>query len=819
MKKYLTLGIILYSALLFGQNWDIISNVNHVYDIEKAGDNIFFSSWSGVVQISGDNALPLSEMEEIRHINTGNGLISNDIRNLTMIDTPQSLWMGTSSNGISILNETNLQNVGMEIGFPTLRINRILEVNSRILVASSAGLLEYYYMSEVNFPFLLHRYDDQTTGGALPNSNISDILLTENNYLYLAYNGGISYTHIDSLGVSSAWHILSQNSPIPNISKYLISNNSQKLAIAAGNTIYITDPDLSPTTWDLINIYYGGVSRNISSIKLSEQNQLWVAYGNWDEDLLTYTTVDDTLMTMIDLNSNEVQHFIREQDGMGFYPISIIKEIEGEIYLGTWGNGIARFRNGAWEFYDPDNIAFPKITMITTDHNNALWFCSGYRGDLVVRKGTMGVSVFKDGSWQGFQRHNSPLHSDNILAIEVDSRNRKWFGAWYSSLPFGRGLTIYDDATESWLYADANGFREWNHANENWSTVLSNYPSLLSSTIAGLHLDKHDNMLVLCYDGGVTVLDKNDQLVGEFQVPGSDRQLVTSAYHNGRQYFIGTSRDVGLSIWNDDSIPETNGPHWLTQIPPELKSGDIYGVVSVETSNGGWQHFIASGSGLYMWDEYNWYLYDVYIKRQRYNFAYGRWENDTLYYEDEERIFGSIHTSPTCIYADPFGRIWVGSISNGITMFDPVTERFTNYYQGKSPLLSNHISTLGYDPLQGRLLIGTGDGLNTLRIGLTTKPDIPLGTLRAYPNPFHPDGVNTTQIANLPQDSMPAGDNECRVYSASGNLVAKLKENPFARFEWDGRNSSGDIVSSGVYYFVVSDKDGKIKRGKLAVIR
>jgi len=72
---------------------------------------------------------------------------------------------------------------------------------------------------------------------------------------------------------------------------------------------------------------------------------------------------------------------------------------------------------------------------------------------------------------------------------------------------------------------------------------------------------------------------------------------------------------------------------------------------------------------------------------------------------------------------------------------------------------------------------------------------------------------------NLPIDSMPPGDNECRIFSASGNLVAKLRENPFARFEWDGRNDAGDLVSSGVYYFVVSDKDGKVKRGKLAVIR
>ena len=47
----------------------------------------------------------------------------------------------------------------------------------------------------------------------------------------------------------------------------------------------------------------------------------------------------------------------------------------------------------------------------------------------------------------------------------------------------------------------------------------------------------------------------------------------------------------------------------------------------------------------------------------------------------------------------------------------------------------------------------------------------------------------------------------------------KLKENDFSRFEWDGRNKSGNLVSSGIYYFVVTDSDGNVERGKIAVLR
>ncbi|MCD8481136.1 MAG: hypothetical protein LRZ88_13665 [Candidatus Cloacimonetes bacterium] len=47
----------------------------------------------------------------------------------------------------------------------------------------------------------------------------------------------------------------------------------------------------------------------------------------------------------------------------------------------------------------------------------------------------------------------------------------------------------------------------------------------------------------------------------------------------------------------------------------------------------------------------------------------------------------------------------------------------------------------------------------------------------------------------------------------------KLNESPYARFEWDGKNKAGDIVANGIYYFVVTDADGNVARGKIAVLK
>jgi ligand-binding sensor domain-containing protein len=816
--------MILFSAGLCAQNWQTINNVTHVYDIEKSGDSIFFSSWGGVVEIQGDSALPLSEMQQVRQISTTDGLVSNDIRNLALIDLSQSLWMGSSYDGISILSAGGMQALDSDLGLPSTRVYKIIESDSYILVATAQGLSVFYYLPGVNFPLILGQYDSFTTSGALPNNNITDMLLSSDRQLFLAHDAGLSYVHLDSLAIDSAWHTIGAGIPLPAGSGYKLSANDTKLAVATAKRVYYHDLDFSNSAWQIIDSNFGNDAKDISAVHIDSEDKLWIAYGKWNENLLNYSSVNDTLLSRVDLADDQAIHWMRDETGLGHNVISNIKQIEGELYFCTWGDGIARYRQESWEYFNPNSIAFPKITRSAADQNHALWFCSGIERDEVVRKGTLGVSSLKDGHWTSYKTHNSPLHSNNILALEVDSRNRKWFGSWYSSYQATGnryGITIYDDSSEneSWLWLTHNGIAEWDEETQSWGGWLPGSPSLLTSTIAGIHRDLHDNMLVLCYDGGVSVFDPEDNLIGEFYVPDSIAQKLCSVYHNGRQYFFGTLRDVGLSIWNDDSIPQTDGSHWVSQIVPDLKGGTIFGVASVETPYSGWQHFIASSTGLYMWDEYNWYKYDKYIKRHIYNFTSNSWENDTLYYADEERLFGSIQTVPNAIYGDPFGRIWIGSLDNGLSMYDPHRERFTNYYQGNSPLLSNQIISFGYDPLGGRLLIGSSEGLNTLNIGRTVKPETSLKELKAYPNPFKPDGKNTVHIVNQPDDSMPIGENQCRIYSASGTLVIKLKENNFSRFEWDGRNKAGQLVSSGIYYFAVTDADGKAKRGKIAVLR
>ena len=67
-----------------------------------------------------------------------------------------------------------------------------------------------------------------------------------------------------------------------------------------------------------------------------------------------------------------------------------------------------------------------------------------------------------------------------------------------------------------------------------------------------------------------------------------------------------------------------------------------------------------------------------------------------------------------------------------------------------------------------------------------------------------------------------AGSGELSIFSADGKLVRRLDiEKRLAReYEvvWDGRNEAGNLVGSGLYYYVLDADEGK-RRGTLAVVR
>ena len=95
---------------------------------------------------------------------------------------------------------------------------------------------------------------------------------------------------------------------------------------------------------------------------------------------------------------------------------------------------------------------------------------------------------------------------------------------------------------------------------------------------------------------------------------------------------------------------------------------------------------------------------------------------------------------------------------------------------------------------------------------ISTQPD-ELQPLFVYPNPARPDRGEQIVISGLPRDT------KVTVYTLSGLAVKKLVADPSTGgATWDGTNGNGSQLSAGVY-ILVAEKNGKVSKGKVAIIR
>ncbi len=231
-----------------------------------------------------DNSNTLGVYEETEIYHKGNGLVSNDIRTLSYIDFSSSLWMGSSDNGISILSQLGFQNLGSDLGLPSLKVTRIIEHQSTILVATSAGLAVFYYLPGVSFPLMLHQYTVANTSGGLIGDNIVDMLLTETGILFVATTDGISYIPLEQLDNDSAWKTISDpDSPILSGGSPKLSANSENIVIGLYDKVYMHPLDMEPFLITYENMLTG---KNVSSVFLDSQSRLWISYADWDEAVL-----------------------------------------------------------------------------------------------------------------------------------------------------------------------------------------------------------------------------------------------------------------------------------------------------------------------------------------------------------------------------------------------------------------------------------------------------------------------------------------------------------------------------------------------------
>lgn len=107
------------------------------------------------------------------------------------------------------------------------------------------------------------------------------------------------------------------------------------------------------------------------------------------------------------------------------------------------------------------------------------------------------------------------------------------------------------------------------------------------------------------------------------------------------------------------------------------------------------------------------------------------------------------------------------------------------------------------------------DHFSTFQVMLTSLASS-AASVKIFPNPLMPGRGASYAAMNF--TNVPDGT-RVRVYSLMGELVAETTANASGLARWDGRNQSGHVVGSGVYFAAIEDPAGNREVHKIAVER
>lgn len=173
------------------------------------------------------------------------------------------------------------------------------------------------------------------------------------------------------------------------------------------------------------------------------------------------------------------------------------------------------------------------------------------------------------------------------------------------------------------------------------------------------------------------------------------------------------------------------------------------------------------------------------------------------------------NVSTTAIAIDGAGRKWIGTAGVGVYLIseDNMTQ-VEHFTADNSPLLSNNIESIAVNGSTGEVYFGTDKGLCSYMGDATTPADeMTKDNVYAYPNPVRPDYTGPITVTGLTLNA------EVKITTSSGTLVAEGRSTG-GTFTWDGCDSEGRRVASGVYMVHTSTSSGdKGTVCKIAIVR
>lgn len=146
---------------------------------------------------------------------------------------------------------------------------------------------------------------------------------------------------------------------------------------------------------------------------------------------------------------------------------------------------------------------------------------------------------------------------------------------------------------------------------------------------------------------------------------------------------------------------------------------------------------------------------------------------------------------------DHSDRKWIATDFSGVYLVSENGDKILKHYDiTNSPLPANRVTSVACDNNSNTVYFGTMTGLLSYK-GDSSPAKDDYSEVYAYPNPVRPDYTGWITVAGLMENSL------VKIADANGNVLYQGRSEG-GMITWDGCNSAGERVRSGIYYVYAS---------------
>lgn len=772
------LKVVLFSSFVL-----VIHSYLHAQSI---GDWQIYSSYSTINSISADNADTYYVLTKggvfvveddiiISKFTTIDGMHRLDAIESIFDELNNRLIIAYTDGVIDVFNVDDqsfekIDDIARVKEFTSKKINHFELQHNELYVATDFGVVVFDRNQ-------LYVRDSYLNLGESRGTKVNDIEIVEDS-IYTATDKGLAYGSLDDeLSISSNWNTQSINEGLPSTQISCISYFNDEKYVVVENSLY------------------------------KEENNSWKLETKFGINNVNKIQVDASKRLIISENSS-VTVVEPSQEIFSFESPTRIKTVfidNDFFWIGTLDEGVLRYSRLTEERikFLPDGPFSNFVKGLEFDENDGVLLAAStnktsFNTNIDLGKG---YSIYDGESWKSFNAlNNKILGSKNFKQTftSLITSDYYYIGSW------GQGIARHARDTDTIFV-----FNETNSALRGWIDDDPNY-----QVISGLGEDN---------SGDIWAVSRYGETPLYYQQPGDDDWIALPKHEaaSGNEYvslYIDSNNQKWITLENSVSgsgagilvLNTGESANFTDDTAIRLTEDENFGMLPdnkvnaiIEDKNG--EVWVGTERGISKFFSPNFIITTKNPDERR-----SQWLSNADTSATSRYLLRDINVRTMAV--NGANQKWIGTVNQGVWLINEQGSEIIHHLTTEnSSLISNNIFSITVNKKTGEVFFATDLGLQSYTE--VSKSGVKqMEKLKIYPNPFIYEKNEKIVIDALASETM------IKVIGADGTVVQELNGQS-GRIQWNGLDTMGNRLGSGVYFMVAIDKELNSKGiGKIIII-